>query len=204
MPTMATSSPLGAAGALEMAARARSAPLGRSRLALEMAARARSVPLGLSKWPFEFARLRQSARNCSVWLVENTAPADVSEFEHARPLCDGRYGRSSPLGSAGTLEMAARTRSASPRRSKLLGLARKHCAYQHFRVRPCSGPLGRSTLALDTGARARSAPLGRPKSPLETARLRWTGDASLGRTTTAWCAQHRDEHAPCMVCTGPH
>ena len=66
-----------------------------------MAARARSAPLGRSKWPLEFARLRQGARNCSAWLVENTAPADVSEFEPARLRWGARHWRSSPLGSAG-------------------------------------------------------------------------------------------------------
>ena len=69
LPTFATSSPLGSAVALEMAARARSAPLGRL------------------KWPLEHAWLRQGARNCLAWLLENNAPANVSDF-------------------AGTLEMA--------------------------------------------------------------------------------------------------
>ena len=45
LPTLATSGPLGSAGALEMAARACSAPLGRS------------------KWPLEPARLRWAGRN---------------------------------------------------------------------------------------------------------------------------------------------
>ena len=66
----------------------RSSPLG-SAVALEMAARARSAPLGRSKWPLELARLRQGARNCLAWLLENNAPANVSDF-------------------AGTLEMAGR------------------------------------------------------------------------------------------------
>ena len=64
-------------------------------------ARARSVPLGRSKWPLELARLRQGARNCSAWLLENIAPADVSEFEPARLRWGARHWRSSPLGSAG-------------------------------------------------------------------------------------------------------
>ena len=51
---------------------------------LEMAARARSAPPGCSQWPLEPARLRLGARN----------------------------GCSSPLGFAGALENAARTRSA--------------------------------------------------------------------------------------------
>ena len=64
-------------------------------------ARARSAPLGRSKWPLELARLRQGARNCSAWLLENTAPADVSEVEPARLRWGARHWRSSPLGSAG-------------------------------------------------------------------------------------------------------
>ena len=83
LPTFPSSSTLGSSGALDMAARARSAPLGRS------------------KWPLELARLRQGARNCSAWLLENIAPADVSEFEPARLRWGARHWRSSPLGSAG-------------------------------------------------------------------------------------------------------
>ena len=63
--------------------------------------------------------------------------------------------------------MAARTRSASPERSKLIGLAaRKHYTCGCFRIRACSALLGRSTLALAParlrwGARdRRSSPLG--------------------------------------------
>ena len=86
----------------------------------------------------------------------NTAPADVCDFWAARPRWGARNGRPSPLGSAGALEMAVRTRSAPPGRSKLLGLAaRKHRTCRRFQLR------------------ARSAPLGRSKWPLEPARLRW-------------------------------
>ena len=74
----ATSSPLGTAEALEMAARDHSAPQGHSTCgpsygrssprgsagALEMAARARSVPLGRSKCLLEPARLCLGARKC--------------------------------------------------------------------------------------------------------------------------------------------
>ena len=77
------SSPLGSAGALETAARARSAPLRRSKSQLEL------------------VRLRQGARNCSTWLLENTASADVSEVEPARLRWGARHRSSSPLGSAG-------------------------------------------------------------------------------------------------------
>ena len=92
-----TSSPLGSAGALEMAARARSALRGRS------------------TWPFELARLRQGARNCPAWLLEkhrtcrrfqlrtHSALLGRSTFalEPARPCWGARNRRSSPLGSAG-------------------------------------------------------------------------------------------------------
>jgi hypothetical protein len=86
------SSPLGLAGALEIAARARSALLWRSKWPLEPArlrwgarqrcsgllgfagafkfsARTRSASLGRSKWPLELARLRWGKRNrCSGLL----------------------------------------------------------------------------------------------------------------------------------------
>ena len=129
-----------------------------------------------------------SARPGSAWL-ENIAPADVCDIEPARLRWGARNGRSSPLGSAGALEMAARTRSNSLGFARALEIARPGCSKTlHLPTFPSSSPLGlagRSTLAL------------------EPARLRWTGDASLGRTTDACCAQHRDEHTPCMVCTGP-
>ena len=87
--TFPTSSPLGSAGALEMTARARWAPLKHS------------------KWPLELARLRKGARNCLAWLLENTKPADVFDFESARLRWGARNGRSSKLNSAGAVEMAA-------------------------------------------------------------------------------------------------
>ena len=103
LPTFPTSSPLGSAGALEMAARARSALLGRS------------------KWPFEVARLRQGGRNCPAWLLENIAPVDVSSFEPARLRWGARHSRSSPLGPAGAPEIAARARSAPLLRRRFTG-----------------------------------------------------------------------------------
>ena len=90
IPTFPTLSPLGSAGALEMAARARSAQLGRSKWlhelgrlgwfarttfptssplgsaeALDIGARARSDPLRHSEWPLDPARLCWDARNGS-------------------------------------------------------------------------------------------------------------------------------------------
>jgi hypothetical protein len=90
-PDFTISSPPGSAGALNIAARARSAALGRS------------------KWPLELARLRQSARNCSARLLENITHVDVSEFEPARLYWGPRHWRSRPLGSAGAPEIAAGT-----------------------------------------------------------------------------------------------
>ena len=115
----------------EMTARNHSAPAGRSKL-LGLAARkhctcrrfrlrARSARLGRSKWPLELTRLRQGARNCSAWLLENTAPADVSDFEPARLRWGARHWRSSPLGSAGAPEIAARARSAPLDRRRFTG-----------------------------------------------------------------------------------
>jgi len=139
------SSPLGFAGALEIAARTRSAPPGRSKL-LGLAARkhrtcrrfqlrARSAPLGRSKWPLEPARLRWGARNsrsnslgsaraleiARPGLLENTAPADVSDFEPARLRWGARHSRSSPFGSAGAPEIAARPRSTPLDRRRFTG-----------------------------------------------------------------------------------
>ena len=150
-----------------------------------MAARARSAPPGRSKWPLEPAQLG------STWLRKHrtcrrlqhracSAPLGRSKWllEPARLRWGARNGRSSPLGSTGALKMAARACSAPPGRSKLLDMAaRKHCICRRLR------------------SRARSAPLGRPTSQLEPARLRWAGDASLGRTTNACFAQQRDEHS---------
>ena len=81
----------------------RSNPLGFAG-AFEMAARDRSAPPGRSKL---FA----------VWLFENNAHTDVSDFEPAGLRWGARNGRSSPLGSAGAFEMATRTRSARMVRS---------------------------------------------------------------------------------------
>ena len=217
LPTFATSSPLGSAGALEAA---------------------RAAPPGSSKWPLEPARLRRGARNghssrlssprpgfentapadvCDIeparlhWGAqngrssrlnsarpgfENTAPADVCDIEPARLHWGAQNGRSGPLGSAGALGTAARARSAPLGRSKWpLELARlrqgaRNCSTWLLEdTAPANvAPLGRSTLALETAWL-------RPKSQLEPARLRWTGDASLGRTTNACIAQHRDEHS---------
>jgi hypothetical protein len=130
------SSPLGAAMALEMAARARlgaawgarnrcsspprsrwgarnsrSSPVGVAG-ALEMAARAPSASLGRSKWPHEPDRPRWGGRN----------------------RCSG------PLGFAAALTLAARVRSASLGRSKwLLELARLRWGGRNR----CSGLLSR-------------------------------------------------------------
>ena len=61
---------------------ARTSPLGFA----GRARNGRSALLGRSKWPLELALLRRSARNCPDWLLQNTAPADLSDFEHARLL----------------------------------------------------------------------------------------------------------------------
>ena len=121
LPTFATSSPLGSAGALETAARARSAPLGRS------------------KWPLELARLRQGARNCSTWLLENTASADVSEVEPARLRWVARHRSSSPLGSAGpeTLHWAGPRMPASLNRETNILV---HGMHGHTQVYISAGP----------------------------------------------------------------
>ena len=112
-------SPVGVAGALEMAARAPSASLGRSKWpheparlrrggrnrcsgplgfaeALTLAARVRSAPLGRSKWPLELARLRWGGRNrCSGLLSRPRwgARQRCSSFmrkSYSKTLCSGR------------------------------------------------------------------------------------------------------------------
>ena len=126
-----TSSPLGSAGALEMAARARSALRGRS------------------TWPFELARLRQGARNCPAWLLENIAPVDVSSFEPARLRWGARHSRSSPLGPAGAPEIAARARSAPLDRRRFTGQDREcllHSTQRRtFSCMECTRRLGGNT-----------------------------------------------------------
>jgi hypothetical protein len=103
LPTFATSSPIGSAGALEIAARARSVPLGRSRWPIEPGRLRWGARNGRSN-SLELARLRRCARNCMAWLVESIAPPDFTI--------------SSPPGSAGALNIAARARSAALGRSK--------------------------------------------------------------------------------------
>ena len=74
-----------------------------------------SAPLGLGTWPLDPAWLRWGARHgrsnslgsdCSAWLIENTAPADVFECGPARFRCSARHWRSSLLDSAGALRNA--------------------------------------------------------------------------------------------------
>ena len=90
LPTFATSSPLGSAGALEMTARARSAPLGRS------------------KRPLKPARLHWGAQKGRSSLL-----GSAKALEIARPGCSNTLHlptspKSSPLGSAGSPDIAAR------------------------------------------------------------------------------------------------
>ena len=83
-----------------------------------MAARARSALLGRSTWPLEPARLRWGARDS-----RSNSLGSARALEIARPGCSktshlSTFPASSPLGSAGALEMAARASSASLGRSK--------------------------------------------------------------------------------------
>ena len=106
----------------------------------------------------------QRAVRSLFWVRSATKTSHLSMFP-----------TSSPLGSAGA-EMATRTRSAPPMRSKLLGLAvRRHCTCRRLRHRARSAPLGRSKWPLGRRfrLRTRSALLGRSKWSLEPARLRW-------------------------------
>ena len=90
------------------------------------------------------------------------------------------FATSSPLGSAGALEMAARARSAllgrskqtartrspPPGCSKFVGLvARKHCACRRFRSRASSAPLGRSALALGPARLCQGVEIPTPPPP---------------------------------------
>ena len=72
----------------------------------------------LSNIKFPQGRLRRfapcSKLDCSAWLLDYAAPADVSYFEPARPRWGTRIGCSSRLCLAGALEIG---------RSSLLGLA---------------------------------------------------------------------------------
>ena len=164
-------SPLGLAGALDLAARARSA--------LELTARARSAPLGRSKWPLEPARIRWGARN----------------------------GRSGPLGSTGVLEMAARARSAPLGRSTWpLDPARFRWGARHGRLSPL-GSVG--TLEMAAAARARSAPLARSTRQSRTKTNRSGQTKLTQRRFTGQdheCLLHSTQRRTysCMECTGTH
>jgi hypothetical protein len=102
-----------------------------------------SSPLG-STWPARkhrtCRRFRHRACSARPGVLEITAPADVSDIEPARLglACSKTphlptFPTSSPLGSAGALEMAARARSALLGRSKWpFEVARLHaCCTQH-------------------------------------------------------------------------
>ena len=125
----------------------------RGRWALEVATRARSGQQERSKWPLEPARSRSGARNGSSspprsrWGARNRCSS--------QPLSrwGARSGRSSPVGVAVALEMAARAPAAS------LGCSK----WQHEPARRrracrnrCSGPLGFAE-ALTLADRVRSA-----------------------------------------------
>ena len=135
------SSPVGVAGALEMAARAPSASLGRSKWpheptrlrrgggnrcsgplgfagALTLAAQVPSASLGRSKWPLELARLCWGARNGRSNSLGSVRALEIARLGCSKTSHLSTFPASSPLGSAGALEMAARARSASLGRSK--------------------------------------------------------------------------------------
>ena len=202
-PTISTSSPLGSAVALETAARARSAPLGRSKWPLEPARRRRGARNGRSSPLGSAGALDMAARAGSVRLGLASKTPHLPTFA-----------TSSPLGSAGALEMAARARSAPLGRSKrpleparlhwgaqngrssslgsarALEIARPGCSKTlHLPTSPKSSPLG-SAGSPDIAARARSAPLGR---------RRFTGQdhECLLRSTER-------RTFSCMECTGTH
>ena len=117
-------------------------------------ARLRSAPLGRSKRPLEPARLRQGARN----------------------------GRSSQIGSAWALEMAARASSAPPGRSK-------------WPLEPAALGMGARSGRSNSLGSARPLEIARPGCSKTRHLPTWTGDASLGRTTNACCAPLGDEHS---------
>ena len=138
-----------------------------------MAARARSEPQWRSKWPLEPA----------------SEPLGRSESLLEPASAGARNSRSSPVGVAGALEMAARAPSASLGRSKW---PHEPAQLRWGGRNRCSGPLGFAE-ALTLAARVRSASLGRSKWPLELARLRWGGrnrcSGLLGRPS--WGARQR-------------
>ena len=145
-----------------------------------------SVGLG-SNWPLEPARLRWGARNSRSNSLGSAGALDIARPGCSKTLHLSTFPASSQLGSgralemaarasfgfAGALEITARTRSAPPGRSNLLGLAaRKHRTCQRFQLRVRSAPLGcrngRSSQlgfagALETAARTRSAATRRSK-----------------------------------------
>ena len=112
------SSPLGAAGALEMAARARSEPQWRSKWllepclgaagALEIAAQACSGSLGRSNWLLRPARARWGAR------IDRSSPLGLAGArEIAAQACSGSLGRSNWLLRPARARWGARNRCSS-------------------------------------------------------------------------------------------
>ena len=106
------SAPLGIAGALESAARACSASLGRSKLT----ARARFASLGRSRSvaPDRFLQPAWLHLGVSTWLLE-TVSASLGRSNGALHLVSALLGRSNwplepTLGSPGAFELAARPR----------------------------------------------------------------------------------------------
>ena len=129
-------------------------------------------------------------------------------LRRARSCWGVRIGRSSPLGFAAPSTRQSRTKTnrpgqAKPTRRRFAGRGRG-CLLHSEPARPRWGArIGRSSPLGLGEALDRTEP--NENEPNQTGdRPSLLGDASLGRTTDACCTQHRDEHTPCIECTGTH
>ena len=125
-------------------------PLG-SAGALETAARARSAPPGRSKWPLEPARLRLGARNgrssplgfagalekCRSNSLGSARPLEIAQPGSSKTLHLPTFLKSKPLGSAGALDIGARARSAPLDRRPFTGQDHE-CLLRSTHRRTCS------------------------------------------------------------------
>jgi hypothetical protein len=118
---------------------------------LENTAIYHTTAAGGSKWQLEPTRSRSGARNGRSSPPRSHRGARNRCSSSPRSRCGARNGRSSPVGVAGALEMAARAPSASLGRTSPLGFAG----------------------AVEIAAQARSASLKRSHLQLESARPRW-------------------------------
>jgi hypothetical protein len=179
---------------------------------------ARKVPLELApepqnarKVPLEPAPEPQHAleKYCILFVCyRHQLLLSSTLLRWARSCWGVRIGRSNPLGLAAPSTRQSRTKTnrpgqAKPTQRRFAGRGRG-CLLHSEPARPRWGArLGRSSPLGLAGALDRTEP--NENEPNQTGlRPSLLGDAPLGRTTDACGTQHRDEHTPCIECTGTH